>query len=107
MPRFLLPIAALSLVSLTAFGYVVLELSPEQNLSVILFLATLFLTLTFLLSVVFFFAHQKFFFKPRAFTALGPIATDDELRTIFRTSLRLAALIAILLTILPILQRLR
>jgi len=107
MPRFLLPIFILTLISLIGFGLVVLKLSPDRNASVVLFLITLFLTLSFLLSLVFFFVHRKIFFKPKTFTALGPVVTDDELRFLFRTSLRRAVLVAILATVLLVLQRLR
>lgn len=106
MPRFLLPILVLSFFSLTAFGYVVLKLSPGETLSVILFLTTFFLTLTFLLSVIFFFLHQKFFFKPAAFTAFGPLVTDDERRAIFRASLRRAVLFAVIVIVLLVLGKL-
>jgi len=105
MPRFLLPIFILTLVSLLSFGFVVLKLIPAQTLSVVLFLITLFLTLTFSLSLTFFFIHRKIFFKPKAFTALGPVVTDDELRPLFRTSLRRALLVAALTTTLLVLQR--
>jgi hypothetical protein len=107
MPRFLLPIFVLTLLSLTGFGLVVLKLDPSQTSSVVLFLVTLFLSLTFGLSLLFFFVHKKFFFKPKAFTALGPAVSDDDLRPLFRTSLRQAVLVALLLTILLVLQRLR
>jgi hypothetical protein len=107
MPRFLLPIFVLTLLSLTGFGLVVLKLDPSQTSSVVLFLVTLFLSLTFGLSLLFFFVHKKFFFKPKAFTALGPAVPDDGLRPLFRTSLRQAVLVALLLTILLVLQRLR
>lgn len=96
MPRFLLPIFILALVSSAGFGFVVLKLDPEQPVSVILFLVTLFLSLTFLLSLVFFFLHKKFFFKPKRF---------DDLRPLFRTSLRNAFLIVLLVTLLVVLQR--
>jgi len=107
MPRFLLPIFILTLVSLVGFVFVVLWMSPDETLSVILFLATLFLGLTSLLSLIFFFVYKKFFFKPKTFTALGSLVTDDELRSLFRTSFRRAVLVAILATGLLVLQRLR
>ncbi len=105
MPRFLLPVFILTLVSLAGFGFVVLNLNPDQTVSVILFLVTLFLSLVFILSLVFFFLREKFFFKTKSFTALGPLVTDDYLRPLFRTSLRRAALLAALLTALLVLQR--
>ena len=105
MPRFLLPVFILSLVSLAGFGCVVLNLNPDQTVSVILFLTTLFLSLVFSLSLVLFSVHKKFFFKPKVFTALGPVVTDGELRPLFRTSLRRAILMAVLLTALLVLQR--
>ena len=105
MPRFLLPIVILSFVSAAGFGYVVLNLNPDQTVSVILFLLTFFFSLASALSLIFFFLHKKFFFKPKAFTALGPVATDDDFRLLFRTSLRNAILVAALLTILLVIQR--
>jgi len=107
MPRFLLLVFILTVIPLVGFGTVVLKVSPNQTSSVILFLTTFFLTLTSLLSLIFFFFRKKFFFKPKAFTALGPLITDDELRSLFRTSLRRAILAAILTTALLVLQRLR
>jgi len=105
MPKFLLPIFVLTLVSLSSFGFVVWKLGPSQTSSVILFLITLFLGLTFILSLIFFFVHKKFFFKPQAFDAFGPVVSDDDLRSIFRTSLRNAFLTSLLLTTLLILWR--
>jgi len=107
MPKFLPPVLILTLVSLTGFGLVVLRMGPDKTLSVVLFLATFFLALIFLLSLTFFFIHKKFFFKPKAFMALGPVVTDDELRSLFRTSFRRALLVAALATGLLVLQRLR
>ncbi len=105
MPKFLSPIFILALISSAGFGFVVLKLDPSANLSVILFLATLFLSLTFTLSLVFFFVHKRLFFKPKTFAALGPVVIDSDLRPLFRTSFRNAILLAALLTILLILQR--
>lgn len=105
MPKFLLPIFILTLISLSGFGLVVLKTNPEQTVSVVLFLLTLFLGLIFTLSLILFFLRQKFFFKPKSFTALGPVVSDDELRPLFRTSLRRAILVAALLTTLLVLQR--
>jgi len=114
MPRFLLPIFILALVSSTGLGFVVLKLDPEQTSSVILFLVTLFLSIALTLSLIFFFVHKKFFFKPRFQTALGPVVIDPargwsssgrDLRPLFRTSLRNATLLAALITLLLILQR--
>lgn len=105
MPKFLAPIFILSLVFLSGFLYVVLKLDPEQTPSVVLFLVTLFLSLTFILSLLFFFIHKKFFFKPKTFAALGPVVIAEDLRPLFRTSFRNAALLAALLTILLIFQR--
>lgn len=106
MPRFLLPVFILTLVSLSGFGYVVLKLSPDQTVSAVLFLATLFLGLTFILSLIFFFLHKKLFFKPKSFTALGPLVTDDDLRSLFRTSLRRATLVAVIVIVLLVLGKL-
>lgn len=105
MPRFLLPIVILSFISVVGFGYVVLEMSPDQTVAVILFLVTFFLSLTFALSLTFFFLHKKFFFKPKSFTALGPVISEDDLRPLFRTSLRNAILVALLAVTLLVLQR--
>ncbi len=105
MPKFLLPVFILALVSLAGLGYVVLKLDPEQTSSIILFLVTFFFSLTFALSLVFFFVHKKLFFKPRAFDAFGSVITENDLRLIFRTSFRNAILLAALLTILLVLQR--
>ena len=105
MPKFLLSIFILTLVSLLGFGFVVLKLDPEQTFSVILFLVTFFLSLTSTLSLVFFFVHKKFFFKPKTFVALGPVVIAEDLRPLFRTSFRNAILVAVLLTIFLVLQR--
>ena len=104
MPRFLLPIFILGLISSVGFGFVVLQLDPEKTTSVVLFLATLFLSLTFTLSLLFFFVHKKFFFKPKTFAALGPVVIAEDLRPIFRISLRNSFLIALLVTLLLVLQ---
>jgi len=106
VPRFLFPVIILTLSSLASFGYVVLNLSPDRTLAVILFLVTFFLSLVFVLSLVFFFLQKKFFFKPKAFTAFGPLITDDDLRLLFRASFRCAVLIALLLATLLIFHRL-
>lgn len=105
MPRFLLPVFILTLISLTGFGFVVLRRSPEQTVSVVLFLVTFFLSLVFILSLVFFCFHKKFFFKPKTFAALGPVIVENDLRPLFRTSFRNATLVAALATVLLILQR--
>ena len=105
MPRFLLLVSILAFSSLVGFGFVVLKLDPKQTSSVILFLVTLFLSIALTLSLIFFFVHKKFFFKPRFQTALGPVVIADDLRPIFRTSLRRAVLLAALLIILLVLQR--
>lgn len=105
MPKFLLPVFILALVSLSGFGCVVLRMGPDQTVSVTLFLVTFFLSLTLALSLVFFFVHRKFFFKPRTFDAFGPLVTDDELRPLFRTSLRRSFLVALLVTLLLVLRR--
>lgn len=107
MPRFLLPIFVLVLISSVGFGFVVLKLDPEQPVSVILFLVTLFLSLVSVLSVLLFFLHKKLFFKPKTFSALGPVVLAEDLRPLFRTSLRNSFLIALLVTLLLVLQRLR
>ena len=106
MPRFLLPIFILALISLAGFGFVVLKLDPERTVSVVLFLLTFFFGLTFMLSLVFFFLHKKFFFKPKTFAALGSVVIDNDLRPLFRTSLRNAFLVAIVLTALLVLNKL-
>lgn len=98
MPRFLLPVLVLFLTSLTGLGFVVLKLDPEQASSVVLFLLTFFLSLTSVLSLAFFFIHKKFFFKPKTFS---------DLRPLFRASLRKAFLIALLATLLLVIQQLR
>ena len=106
MPKFLLSILILALISSTGFGFVVLKLDPERTLSVVLFLMTFFLSLTSILSLVFFFIYKKFFFKPKTFAALGPVVIDNDLRPLFRTSLRNAFLVAIVLTALLVLNKL-
>ncbi len=106
MPRFLLPIVVLSFVFLSGLGYVILNLSPDQTISVILFLVTFFLSILSVSSVLLFFIHKKFFFKSKTFTAFGPLVTDDDLRSIFRTSLRNAFLISALATALLVFRRL-
>jgi len=105
MPRFLLSVFILALVSLAGFGFVVLRTSPNQAISVALFLTAFFFSTASALSLIFFFVHKKFFFKPKTFAALGPVVTADDLRPIFRTSLRRAVLLAALLIILLVLQR--
>jgi len=106
MPKFLLPILILTLGSLASFGFVVLRLSPERNLSVILFLVAFFSSTALVLSLLFFLVQKKFFFRPKAFTAFGPLITDDDLRPLFRAALRRAVLIASLLTLLLVFRRL-
>lgn len=106
MPRFLLPVFILTLVSLSGFGYVVLKLSPDQTVSAVLFLAAFFFSTAAVLSLAFFFIHKKFFFKPHTFDALGPVVTDDELRSLFRTSLRRAVLFAVIVIVLLVLGKL-
>ena len=105
MPRFLIPIFVLALVSLTGFGFVFLRLSPEQTSAVILFVTTFFFSVAFTLSLIFFLVHKKFFFRPQAFTAFGPLITDDELRSLYRTSLYGAFVLALLVTVFLILRR--
>ncbi len=102
----MLPIFILALLSLAGFGYVVLNLSPDKTVSVVLFLVTFFLSMFSVFSVLLFFVHKKFFFKPKTFTALGPLVTDDDLRSIFRISLRNAFLISALATVLLVFRRL-
>lgn len=104
MARWMLPIFILALLSLAGFSYVVLNLSPDQTSSVILFLVTFFLGLAFTLSLVFFFLHKKFFFKPKAFTAFGPVVSDDDLRPLFCTSLRNAFLASVAVIALAVLR---
>ncbi len=105
MPKFLLPAFILAPLSLVGFGYVVLRLDPGRPPSVVLFLIIFFLGLASTLSLIFFFVHKKFFFKPKTFAALGPVVSDDELRSLFRPSFRWAVLIAALSTALLVLQR--
>ena len=106
MPRFLLPIFILGLISSAGLGSVVLRMGPEQTVSVVLFLATFFFSTTAVLSLTFFFVRKKFFFKPKTFAALGPVVIADDLRPLFRTSLRNAVVISVIATVLLVLRRL-
>lgn len=94
MTIFLAPMVVLSLISLAGLGYVVFRLSPEETSSVVLFLGALFSTVTLLLSLIIFTLHRRFFFKAREFTAMGPVVNEDDLRRIYRRSLKLSLLLA-------------
>jgi len=83
---------------------VVLRLGPRQTSSVILFLLTFFLSLTSTLSLAFFFIHKKFFFKPKIFAALGPVVIEEDLRPLFRISLRNAFLVSVVVIILAVVK---
>jgi hypothetical protein len=96
MIMFLVPVIILFLISLAGWGYVVVALSPDKILSVILFLVTLFLTLTTALSLLIFSLHRRFFYQPQRFTALGPVSDPDELRKIYRRSLLISVTIALI-----------